>query len=86
MFPIDSCHKNLARIREKLNTFGYGLFPIIYALIFSKAVSKEKLKEYLSEEYRVKMESNKFKPIKNYCSDIGNNSTYDPKFDCDYNN
>lgn len=49
-------------------------------------MSKEKLKKYLSEEYRVKMESNKFKPIKNYCSDIGNNSTYDPKFDCDYNN
>ena len=34
----------------------------------------------------VEMESNEFKPIKKHCLIIGNNSSYDPKFDSDYNN
>ena len=50
-----------------------------HTLNFSKAVSKEKLKEYLTKKCRVEMESSKFKPIKKHCLN-------DPKFDCDYNN
>ena len=32
------------------------------------------------------MESNKFKPITKHCLDIGNISSYDPKYDSDYHN
>lgn len=32
------------------------------------------------------MESNKFKPIAKYCLDIGNITSYDPKYEFDYQN